>query len=80
VVRRAGRLAAVAEPAQIRRHDDEPLGQARRDTVPHQVRLGDAVQQQDGRSLPAPDAVDRRAGRGDVIVSKPANTWPRLRR
>src|SRR5215469_10196286 len=34
--------------------------------MPHDVRLGNAVQQQDRRTLPAPAPVDRRTRRGDV--------------
>jgi len=62
VVRRAQRRGAGAVAAQVGGHDGVSLGEDRCDPVPHEVRLRDAVQQQDGRAGPAAAAVDA----GDV--------------
>jgi hypothetical protein len=44
----------------------EALGESRRDPMPHEVRLGDAVQQEDRWTLAAPASVNRRPRRGDI--------------
>jgi hypothetical protein len=54
----AVRLRRVAVAAQIAAHDGEALREARRDGVPHRVRLRVAVQQEQRRAAAADDAVD----------------------
>jgi hypothetical protein len=66
VVRRARWRAAVAEAAEVGGDHGEALGEPRRHPMPHEMRLGDAVQQQDRRTVAAPAPVDRRTGGGDV--------------
>jgi hypothetical protein len=62
----ARRFATRAIAAQVGGDDGEPLGQRRRDPVPHQVRLRDAVQKQDRLPGPTPDAMDCGLRRRDV--------------
>jgi hypothetical protein len=66
VIRRARGLAAVAEAAKVGGDQREVPGKVWRDPMPHEVRLGDAVQQEDGWTLTAAASVNRRPRRGDV--------------
>ncbi len=59
----AGGLRRIAVPAEVAADHGESLGEARRDPVPHHVRLRVAVQQQDWRSVAADDERYLRAGR-----------------
>ena len=71
MIGRARRRPAVAESPQVGRDDREVVGESWRYPVPHQVRFGDAVQQQDRRTLPAPAPVDRGARRRDIECFEP---------
>ena len=62
-------LRRIAVAAQVAADDGEALGEARRDPVPHRVRLRIAVQQQERRAAAADDAVDLRAGGRDLAAS-----------
>ena len=61
-----GRAEGVAVARQVGRDDGEALGEPRRDRVPHQVRLGIAVQQQQRRPRSADPRADGPARRLEV--------------
>src|SRR5688500_6751405 len=67
----ARRLAAGTEAAQIAGHDREVPSQSRGDLVPHQVRLREAMQQQEPRSVAAVPHVNRRLSRVDPRLCEP---------
>ena len=64
-----GRAAAAAVAAQIGAHDRELAGEQRRDVAPHQVRLREAVQQEQRR----PEARGAHEDGGIACVDLPAH-------
>jgi hypothetical protein len=65
VVGRARRRPARAIAAQVRADDAEPVGERRGHAVPHELRLGEAVEQEDRRALAAAPDGDGRLARID---------------
>jgi hypothetical protein len=65
VVGRARRRAARAIAAQVRADDAEPVGERRGHAVPHELRLGEAVEQEDRRPVAAAPSRDGRLARID---------------
>ena len=65
------RLAAVSVAAQVRGHDGKLLREARSELVPHDVRLGDAVQQQGWRAIAAVPHPDQRLAGVDHRLLEP---------
>ena len=61
--RRTKRLAVAGE---VRDDEGEPLGQRRRDRVPHEVRLGKPVEQEQRQARPADPDVDVAPRRRDI--------------
>src|SRR5689334_2286857 len=65
------RLAAVAVAAQVRHDERVVCGKIGRHLAPFDMRLRVSVQQQQRRSAPAGDDVDRRAAGLDRLPAKP---------
>jgi hypothetical protein len=63
-------LAAVAIPAQVRAYDHIFLGERWGDLVPHVMRFGITVKEQQWRTIPPACNVDPRSGSGDASVVK----------
>jgi hypothetical protein len=69
IARRIGqrRLVAIAEPAQVRRHHVETLGERRDVLAPRKPELRPAVQQHQGQPLAVADVVDADAVSVEVL-------------
>jgi hypothetical protein len=70
MIRRARRCAAIAEAPKVGGDHGELLGELGRDAMPHQVCLGDAVQQENWWTLTAPTSVNRRSRRANIERSE----------
>jgi hypothetical protein len=62
------RTATSAIAPQVGAYHGAAAGQQRRDLEPHQVRLGKAVQQEEGRARTGPTGEDRRVRRSDLAA------------
>jgi hypothetical protein len=76
VVVASGRLGTVSIPAQIAGHDGVLLGEARGDLMPHRMRLGRTVKQEDGRAITTVHQIDLDTIHGDALLREPGKHGP----